>query len=303
MSTSLRAARRKSPTAKKRLVTLTLRELTATRGLSPSEIAKHVGHDSTWVSKVLKGETTPSVSDVRVMLAKLFDIDPDGPKGTAILEVTRLAKQRGGWWQDYRAFMPEWFSKYVGLESEASYLRTFECQVIPGLMQTEDYIRATLRSDPMPAPAEQIDKQVELRLMRQELLAIDAPPQIRVVLDEAVLRRQVGGTKVMRGQIEHLLDLTERPNVQIQVLTLNTGAHSGFGGPFVLLEFPPPEQPYPDVADSRIVYIDTLTGAHWFEQPHELAAYTAAWDGLKGEALRVEESRKLMRTIARELTP
>lgn len=294
------ATRRKSPTAKKRLLALTLRELAERAGLKPQDISTHVSHDSTWVTKVLNGVLTPHPNDVYVMLG-LFDIDPTGPQGQAILGVSKLANQRGGWWQSHVKFMPEWFSKYVGLESEANYLRIFDCQVVPGLFQTEAYARATLHSDPLPGTVERIEKQVELRIMRQDLLDLDDPPQIRAVLDEGILRRPVGGPLVMRDQIEHLLKLTERPNIQVQILPFSAGAHSGFGGPFIILAFPPMPDPYPEVADPNIVYVDLLTGAHYFEEPHEIAAYTAAWDGLTGEALGAQESRIAMRTMAQEL--
>lgn len=292
--------RRKSPTAQRRLLALTLRELADAAGLSSHAIAGQIDHDPSWVTKALKGDLTPHSNDVRVMLSVL-GIDVDGPQGQAIVEVARQANRRGGWWQNYKEFTPEWFSKYIGLESEAAYLRTFEAQAIPGLLQTEEYARATLQSDPTPGTVERIEKQVELRLARQELLEVEDPPQLRVVLDEGVLRRLVGGRDVMRRQIEHLAEIAERPNVSIQVLPFLAGAHSGYGGPFVILEFPPPPAPYPDVADPKIVYVDLLTGAHYFELPHEIAAYEAAWDGLVGEALGPDESRRLFRTMANDL--
>ena len=291
--------RRNSPTAKARRVAGTLREMRTRAGMSAPDAAHGVDHDASWLSRVERVETRPHPNDVRALLTLYGNLSPEAIE--AVVAVARQAKQKG-WWYKYSDAMPEWFGNYIGLETDAAMIRTYEVQAIPGLLQTEEYARATIMAGATPGPPALIDKQVALRVDRQTLLNSDEPPQIRVVLDEAVLRRPVGGHKVMGAQIEHLVVLAARPNVQVQVLPLAAGVHAGLNGSFVILDFAPPPVHYPSAAEDRLVYIDTLLSAIYLEEPGEVAAYAAVFEQLRAEALPPEDSCHLMRTIAADMS-
>ncbi len=263
-----------------------------------ADAARLAEHDSTWLSRIEHAENGIHNNDLRQLLS-VYGID--GAEAEAVLEINRGARKRG-WWQPYGAAIPDWFSTYVGLESEASLIRTYEAQLVPGILQTEAYARAVLQAAPIPESAPEIERQVRLRLDRQASLDSDAPPQLRVILDESVVRRVVGGPKTMREQLDHLIAVSDETNIDIAVLPFEAGAHSGFDGPFVLLEFPPIPEPYPDTAEPRVVYVDHLTGAHYLEEPRELVLYNAAWDRLATLADTPSKSRDALRTIAESLT-
>lgn len=292
-------SRRNSPTAKARRVAGTLREMRTRAGISPADAARGVDHDVSWISRIERVENRPHPNDVRALLTLYGNLEPAAID--AVVQVARQARQRG-WWYRYTDMLPDWFSQYIGLETDASVIRTFETQAIPGLLQIEDYARATILAGTMPGPLDQIDRQVALRVDRQELLSADDPPHLRVVLDEAALRRPIGGREVMRAQVEHLLTMAERPNIQVQVLPLASGAHAGLNGSFVILDFPPPPAHYPGAAEDRIIYVDTLLSALYLEEPKEIAAYAAVFEQLRAQALPLPESRDLIRTIAADMS-
>lgn len=284
---------RQSPTVKRRRVAATLRDLRKRSGLNLTEAARQVEHDGTWLSRIENNENGIHTNDLKPLLA-VYGIE--GEEAAAVVAINRGAKTRG-WWQPYKQAIPDWFSDYVGMESEAALIRTYEAQTVPGILQTERYARAVLEAAPIPMSAAEIERQVKLRMERQVVLE-DGGPILRAILDEAVVRRAVGGPDVMREQIEHLLSISELTNVDVHLLSFEAGAHAGLDGPFVLLEFPPTPQPYPDTAEPRVVYVDYLAGAHYMEEPPELAAYNAAWDRLAGLAERPRKSRDDLRTIA-----
>jgi hypothetical protein len=268
-------------------------------GMTAAEAARRVDHDPTWLSRIEQLEGGIHPNDCKALL-DLYGVTGDVVE--AVVTVARQAKQRG-WWQPYRDVMPEWFMTFVGLESEASAIRTFEPQTVPGLLQTEDYARATFASAASTRRPDEVDWKVALRMERQALLAGDEPPQLRVVLDESVLRRRIGGTAVTLAQIERLLQASEEAHTQIQVLPFAAGAHAGLYGAFVILDFPPFPEPYPTTAaDDRIVYVDTLLGALYHEVDAEVAAYFAVFEHVRAEALSTELSRELLHKISKDLT-
>ncbi|SCL18801.1 Helix-turn-helix domain-containing protein [Micromonospora nigra] len=287
--------RRNSPTVKRRRLALTLRKLREQSGLSSSEAARRVDHDVSWLSRIEIAEVRPHPNDVRALLA-LYGMT--GDEAEAVIEVARQAKQRG-WWQQYSDVLPTWFATYVGMESEASVLRIYECQMVHGLLQTEDYARAVFRGAPVPMRDDEIERQVALRMDRQTILGGEEQPALRVILDEGAVRRAVGGAEVLRAQIRRLLQESERNRVQIQLLPF--GAGTGFDGSFTILDFPPLPAPYPDSVEDRLVYIDTLTGALYLERPAEVAAYATAFEQLCSVALSPTATRDNLRRIAQEL--
>ncbi|MFY1703971.1 helix-turn-helix domain-containing protein [Micromonospora sp. WMMA1923] len=287
--------RRNSPTVKRRRLALTLRKLREQTGLSSTEAARRVDHDASWLSRIEIADVRPHPNDVRALLT-LYGMT--GEEAEAVIEVARQAKQRG-WWQQYSDVLPTWFTTYVGMESEASVLRIYECQMVHGLLQTEDYARAVFHGAPVPMRDGEVERQVSLRMERQVILGSEDQPALRVILDEGAVRRAVGGPKVLRGQIDRLLQESERRLIQIQLLPF--GAGTGFDGSFTILDFPPLPAPYPDAAEDRLVYIDTLTGALYLERPAEVAAYATAFEQLCAVALSPSETRDTLRRIGQEL--
>ena len=286
---------RQSPTVKRRRLALTLRLLREQAGLSASEAARRVDHDQSWLSRIETAEVRPHPNDVRALL-NVYGVGHD--QAEAVIAVARQAKQRG-WWQRYSDVLPEWFATYVGMESEASVIRTYQCQMIPGLMQTEEYARAAFRGAPVPMRDEEVERQVSLRMDRQAILDSDTPPMLRVVLDEGAVHRIVGGKATVRAQILRVVDLSERSHVHVQLLPYSAGV--GYDGSFVILDFPPMPAPYPDANEDRMVYVDTLTGALYLEQPSEIAAYLAAHEQLQALALAPDATRDTLRKIAEDL--
>jgi hypothetical protein len=254
-----------------------------------------VDHDASWLSRIETAEVRPHPNDVRALLS-LYGVE--GDQAEAVIAVARQAKQRG-WWQRYTDILPDWFSTYVGMESEASVIRTYECQMIPGLLQTEEYARSAILGGPIAVRPDDGERQVSLRMERQAVLASEDPPLLRVVVDEGAVRRLVGGAAVMRAQIDRLLEASERANVQILMLPYSAGI--GFDGSFVILNFPPLPEPYPDAAEDQVVYVDTLTGALYLERPAEIAAYAAAYEQLQATALGPKQTRSALTKIAGEL--
>jgi transcriptional regulator with XRE-family HTH domain len=286
---------RQSPTVRRRRLALTLRQLRDSAGMSAADAARRVDHDASWLSRIESAEVRPHPNDVRALLS-LYGVE--GDQAEAVIAVARQAKQRG-WWQRYSDILPNWFSTYVGMESEASVIRTYECQMVPGLLQTEEYARSAIRGGPIVVRDDEVERQVALRLERQEVLTADEPPLLRVVIDEGAVRRMVGGTAVMTAQIDKLIEESDRSNIQILMLPYAAGV--GFDGSFVILEFPPLPAPYPDAADDRMVYVDTLTGALYLERPAEVSAYSAAYEQLQALALGPKESRDTLSKIMADL--
>jgi hypothetical protein len=203
----------------------------------------------------------------------------------------RRATERG-WWQSYSGLLPA-LGNLIGLEAEAATIRTYEPELIPGLLQTADYARAVIRAGYPADTVEQIDRRVEIRLERQDVLARTdpPPPKVSVVLNEGVLARRVGSPEVMRGQLEHLIRERDRGNVVIQVLPFSTGEHPAMVGPFTMLTFLDP-------ADPGVVNVENVLGALAMEQPEEIRSYEEVWSALQARAVSPDDSRAVIKTYA-----
>ncbi|GIF66764.1 transcriptional regulator [Asanoa ishikariensis] len=183
-----------------------------------------------------------------------------------------------GWWHRYDDVLESWFGTYVGLEEAATTIRAYEVQFVPGLLQTAEYARGVVVSGlPETAPAE-VDRRVKLRLERQRILDRVPPATYWVVMDEAALRRPVGGRAVMQGQLKHLLELSERPNITLQVMPLRRGTHTADGGSFSMLRFADPDIP-------DIVYVEQLVSALYMDKPEHVERYRQAMERLTVAAL------------------
>jgi transcriptional regulator with XRE-family HTH domain len=198
-----------------------------------------------------------------------------------------------GWWHSYTDVLPSWFRVAVGLEESASLIRAYEPQVIPGLLQTGDYVRAITAASFPAAAEDEVSRRAELRLARQELLRRPQAPEYWVVLEETVLRRPLGGPKVMRAQLAHLIESAGLPNVTIQVIPFAAGWHPALYGMFNLFRFP--DQQLPD-----IVYSEALTSAYYLNKPNETARYTQALDQMCTQAATPEQTIAILRNILKE---
>ncbi|MGH3241941.1 MAG: helix-turn-helix domain-containing protein [Spirillospora sp.] len=205
-----------------------------------------------------------------------------------------LAKQANtpGWWQPYCDLIPDWAQGYYGLEQAADVVRSYEIQFVQGLLQTEDYARAVIRLGHTPVPDE-LARRVELRMRRQRILCRPEPCKLWAIIDEAALRRPIGGTDVMRAQIQHLIDISERPNVTIQVLPFRVGGHAAAGGPFSVVRLP--ER---DLLD--VVYLEQLTNAQYLNKQAEVDYYRHIMNQLATTAMESAESRDLLHRIFKE---
>ena len=198
-----------------------------------------------------------------------------------------------GWWHSYDDVLPAWFKVAVGLEESASLIRAYQPQVVPGLLQTEGYIRAITAASFPAATAGETSRRVALRLARQELLTRPGAPRYWVVMDETVLRRPVGGQEVMRTQLEHLIDAAGLPNVTIQVIPFAAGWHPALYGMFNVYRFRNAELP-------DIVYSEGLTSAYYLNKPDETAQYTEALDRICAQAASPDQTPGILHDITKE---
>ena len=199
-----------------------------------------------------------------------------------------------GWWSKYGDLLPDWFEEYLGLEGAASVIRTFELQFVHGLFQTEAYARAVTLLGHKTAPAGEIDRRVSLRLKRQDIVTSPEPPQVWSVMDEAVLRRSVGGRAVMRAQLERLAEVASLPQVTIQVVPFGGGGHAAAGGSFTILRFAEPELP-------DVVYLEQLTSALYLDGREDVDHYREVMNELSTQALTPDRTARVLAEITREI--
>jgi len=279
-----------SPTVRRKRLGIELRRLREQASLTCEEVGQRLDCSGTRISRIETGRISVRPGDVREML-EIYGVV--GTEADSLVQLAREARQKG-WWHTYGRVLPNWFEAYVGLEAAAIRFRDFQSMVVPGLLQTEDYARAVLRAAPNPGSAEDIDRQVALRMERQAILDQASPPDLWVVLSESIIRVQVGGSGVMRAQLRRLIDVAERSNVTLQVLPFTTAAHVQPISPFTILEFP-------DIADPTVVYLEHLTGSLFLETAEEIRRYTVVFDHLRAEALGTGPSIDLIARAAADL--
>jgi hypothetical protein len=236
------------------------------------------------------GRVGLKVRDVEDLLT-LYGVT-SAPQRAKVIALARRSRAPE-WWAKYNDILPDWFETYLGLESAATSIRSFEMQFVPGLFQTEDYARAVTTLGHQAARVDEIERRVGLRLKRQELLARAQPPRIWAVMDEAVLRRPVGGLPVMRAQLRHLLEAALMPRVTLQVVPFARGGHAGASGSFSILRFE--ERDLPDV-----VYVEQLTSAVYLDQRQDIEHYLEVVDQLSGEALTPADTTRFIEQVAHE---
>lgn len=258
------------PTVLRMLLGAQLRRLRESNGVTREAAGWEIRASESKISRMELGRVGFKERDVSDLLT-LYGVT-DADERAALLALAREANTPG-WWHRYGDVLPNWFQSYLDLEAVAAMIRTYEVQFVPGLLQTADYARAVILIDHGRAQSEEIERRVALRVSRQQLLHRPDPPQLWAVVDEAVLRRPIGGRDTMRGQIAHLLEATKLPNVRLQVIPFHAGGHAGAGGAFTLLRFP--EHDLPDV-----VYMEQLTSALYLDKRDDVDHYAAAMERL-----------------------
>ncbi len=281
---------RTSPTVRRRRLGTELRRLREHAGLTCEQAGDHLGCSASKISRIETARVPARVADVQA-LGKLYRARADQ---LAVLVALARESKTQGWWQRFDGVLPDWFATYVGLEAEAVGIRTYEIELVPGLLQTEGYARALFESAELSPPVD-VESAVAIRRSRQQILLGENPPQVWAVLSEAALRRTVGGPAIMRDQLLHLIDTCELRNVTIQVIRADAGAHPGMGTPFVILSFP-------DRADPQVTFIDYLTGALYLEKPEEVDQYNLAFNHLVAAASSPYRSLDLIRAAAKQLS-
>lgn len=257
-----------------------LTRLRAASGKSRREVAEaKLGISEPTLHRIETGKTPVTVANVRA-LCWLYGADQSITDALAELA---LGTSQEEWW-DASPVIPDWFKLYVGLEVSASRICSYDGEVVPGELQTEQYARAVFAAE-QSADSEAADRQVKLRLQRQRTLFARKPaPQMVTVLGEAVLTRPVGGEAVLKGQIDHLRSLARRSNIQIKVLPFAVGAHAAMAGAFRVLEFDDPEDP-------DVVYLESHVGALYLEEPAEVDEYRRIFDLVANAAIPVQDYR------------
>jgi transcriptional regulator with XRE-family HTH domain len=265
-----------------------LRRLRESRGVSREAAGDAIRGSHAKISRLELGRVSFRERDISDLLTYYGVQDPQ--EREQFLTLARQANEPG-WWHQYGDLLPSWFETYLGLEQAAAIVRTYEAQFVPGLLQTPDYARAVINLGHGHESAPEVDRRVALRTRRQDVLTRPEPATLWAVIDEAALRRPIGGNQVMRGQLEHLVRVAELPNVTVQVLPYSAGGHAAAGGPFSILRFP--ELDLPD-----IVYLEQLTSALYLDKRHDLDQYQAVMDKLSVQAVTPEGTPRLLREIA-----
>ena len=288
--TESRAQGGAGPTVQRMLVGAKLRRLRTDLGLSREEAAEAIRASEWKIHRLENGQVGFKERDLVDLLARYQVSDP-----AEVDELLAMAREANapGWWQRYGDVLPQWFRAYVDLESAAALIRTYEGQFIPGLLQTDDYMRAVIHGAHLDESAEEVGRRVRLRMARQTLLTREHPPRLWAVVDEAALRRPVGGREVMRGQVERLIEAAKLPNVTLQVLGFDSGAHPAMVGSFSVLRFP--DQELPDV-----VYLEHLTSASYLNKPDEVDRYLHVMESICVRAAPPERTVELLDQILDE---
>ena len=280
------------PTVVRMILGAHLRRLRESKGISRADAGWPIRASESKISRMELGRVGFKERDVADLLT-LYGVD-DEPERQRLLALVHDANAPG-WWHSYTDVFPDWFEQYLGLEAGAAVIRTYEIQFVPGLLQTKEYAKAVVMLQHGGAPPSQLERRVELRTARQEVLTRPDPVQFWAVVDEAALRRPVGGLDVMRRQIEVLIEMTKAPNVTLQVMPFRAGGHAAAGGNFSILRFPDP-----DLAD--MVYIEQLNSALYLDKSGYSDEYAFAMERLCIDAEPPERTPDILHGIIKDFS-
>jgi transcriptional regulator with XRE-family HTH domain len=268
-----------------------VKELVAARaasGMTLSALGAEIDLDGSAISKIEKGQQGLTVRNVKAIGRAT------GLSKAKIDELVLLAaddKNYEDWLVEFRGDMPDWFELYPALEQDADQIWTYSSELVEGLLQTPAYAEAVARAGLPGITEDQLRRSVELRVKRQEMLDRDEPPELHVMLNEAVVRRPAGGKATMREQIRHLVEMAERPNITVQVLPFEAGAHPGMKTGFYLLRFPE------GFDDMDCVYLENDNGGVWQERPDHVARYTEVFTRQRSLALSPKNTVALLTSL------
>jgi hypothetical protein len=275
------------PTVHRMLVGSQLRRLRTEAGITREQAGEAIRASEWKIHRLENGQVSFKERDV-VDLLRLYGVTDPGE--VASLVVLAREANAPGWWQQYGDLLPQWFRAYVDLESAATLIRTYEGQLVPGLLQTEDYLRAVIGGAHLDESREEAGRRVAMRVTRQALLDRPNAPRVWAVIDEAALRRPVGGAKVMRGQLERLLEVAALANVTLQILPFTVGAHPAMVGAFSILRFA--DQELPDV-----VYVEHLTNALYLDRRDDVTRYLHVMDSVSMRAEPPDRTMDVLRQL------
>ena len=277
-----------APTVRLRRLASELRRLRGEADFSREDVSERTGIDRATLYRIESARARPQSRTLRSLL-DLYDVGDT--ERDELVKLARSANQTS-WRIPYD--LPTPYSTYIGFEREARTVLNFECSFVPGLLQTQEYARAAIRRGMPDGKDEDIQARIEARMQRQERLKGDEPLKLWAIIDEAVLRREVGGVDVMRAQLDHVSKMAELPVVTLQVIPFNVGAHPGMSGEFVILRF---EEP----VGADVVYIESMAGDMFLETPADITLYTMMFEHLRALALNPDDSVALVRQIAEDM--
>jgi transcriptional regulator with XRE-family HTH domain len=281
------------PTIRRRQLAKRMRHLREQAGKTPKEAADWTGTTTSTISKIENAKHSVQLAHIKLLL-QLYGVEP--PESDEILRLAREANQRG-WWTSsaYGDTLPKWFRDYVGLEDDAEEIWAYDPELIHGLLQTPNYVRAVVSAARPSCSSADLDRSVDLRQARQDKVYGNQPPKLNVVLGEGALRRAVGGPEVMSEQLDALIQLAKLDHVRLRVLPFDVGAHPAMVSPFILLRF----DAEPDNMD--VVYLEHDTGALYLERPADIERYTWIFTELGRLALDEQASTALIATVKAQL--
>ncbi|MFG2055065.1 DUF5753 domain-containing protein [Micromonospora sp. NPDC048930] len=279
-----------NPTIQRRRLGLALKRARESAGKTQDEAAAVIDAAASKISRLELGQSGIKLTDLNLLL-DLYGVR--GEEAEPLRELARAGRQRGRW-STYRNAVPDWFRQYLDLEGDASEIRWYQPEVIPGILQIEPYIRA-MNATAHPRPtAEDVDRQVTVRLERQAILRQDGGPDLSFILSESALRRNIGDAATMRSQLMHLAEVSKQPNVTLQVFPFDAQTYETASFNFIILRFG-------DDAASDVIYVEAFTDADYLDRPDAVRAYTRLWDRLRAAALGPVESRKLILRMADDM--
>ncbi|MEV2279254.1 helix-turn-helix transcriptional regulator [Nocardiopsis sp. NPDC049922] len=273
-------------TVRGRKLSSELRRLREKSGMSGEQVAERLGWSQSKVSRIETGRTSVQPKELRRLL-DLYGI-PEERHGRYV-DLRRGAKVKG-WWDDYADAIPRDYANYIELENEASSVAIFTPQVVTGILQTEEYAREIIQAALLFSPPGEVKRRIKVRMERQERFLSDESRTLDVVLDEAVLRRQIGTSMTMREQLLHLLVLMGRSNINLQVLSASSGAHPSTAGEFTILGFPGED-------DDDVVHVEAMTSSLYVEEEAQVFYYRLAYNRLCELALSPAESRAFIESL------
>ena len=277
-------AGRKAPTIRLRRLAGELKRLRVAAGLKQDDVAERTGLDASSIYRIERALNRPQRRTVMTLLS-LYGVTDEGRKATLLGWLKDSGQQ--GWFQIYEPYLPEQYQTYIGFEYEAESLRNYESLFVPGLLQTEAYARAVISGVVPTISAEDVQRRVEVRMQRQIVFQRPAPMQLWAIMDEAAIRREVGGPSVMRAQLERLVEASVSPHTRLQVVPFGAGAHPGMPGSCIVMSFADP-------FDAPLVYLDSLAGDLFLETADDVERFSATFERIAAQALTPARTNKMI---------